>query len=723
MVYRADEVDVAAVLHRYGTQKRKRGNPKTRNTNYLYKDVVAAFDIETSTIRTGEGKSDYISVMYIWQMQIGLDCTIYGRTWQEFIDLMTSIYNALESYERLLIFVHNLAYEWQYLRDPAILGSLIDEETVFLVDSRRPVKFECYDGRIEFRCSYIHSNMSLDEFTDKMMVEHGKLSGAEFDYSKLRYPWTPLTDQELAYCIHDVLGLVECIYKECQVDKDNLYSLPLTSTGYVRRDIKKAIQKIPHGYISQQLPDYPTYKMLREAFRGGNTHASRFYSNKRIDADIRCMDISSSYPNVLINCRFPITPFREIRKECLNIEHIIGLVKKGRAVLMRIAMYDVKLSDPFWPVPYLSREKCRNIIEAVYDNGRILEAYYLEITITDVDLLILLDEYDADIEVLDAVFATYGYIPDQIRDVVRDYFRRKTGLKNVAGEEIQYTKSKNKLNAIYGMSAQNPVKLEDCYIGGNYVTGIHYHDEIRQKCFMSQDEAELADVDIVAIAHRENIDKSTMPYQWGVWCTAWARQRLEKAIKICGYEFLYCDTDSVYFYGEHDFTAYNREAMRDSKTHGAAAVDPKGKEHYMGMLELDKEMRSFKTMGAKKYAYIGLDGDLHITIAGVGKSSGAAELEEYAGDNGLPDGLDAMTEHFVFRKAGGNESIYNDAGTVIMLDGIEVYAPSNVAIVPSSYTVSMTYEYKDLLEFLLDNNLFRLYQENYKGHYIKSLDI
>ena len=29
-------------------------------------------------------------------------------------------------------------------------------------------------------------------------------------------------------------------------------------------------------YIKNQLPSYAVYKLLREAFRGGNTHASRF---------------------------------------------------------------------------------------------------------------------------------------------------------------------------------------------------------------------------------------------------------------------------------------------------------------------------------------------------------------------------------------------------------------------------------------------------------------
>ena len=98
MLYRACEINIREILDRYADQKRKRGNPRTKDCDYLYKDVVCAFDIETSLIRTGSGKSDLCSIMYIWQMQIGLDCTIYGRTWNEFLILMDDICAALMKY-------------------------------------------------------------------------------------------------------------------------------------------------------------------------------------------------------------------------------------------------------------------------------------------------------------------------------------------------------------------------------------------------------------------------------------------------------------------------------------------------------------------------------------------------------------------------------------------------------------------------------------------------
>ena len=270
--------------------KRPRGNQRTRDTEFYYKDVVCAFDIETTRYKIGEkriAKNVYkdieVSIMYIWQFQIGLDLTIVGRSWDEFNELIDMIDDGLKDNEKIVIYVHNLSYEFQFIRDKNILGGLIDEKSVFMLAPRKILKFDCCTSKIEFRCSYIHSNMSLSLFTDKMQVEHKKLSGEEFDYDKIRFPWTELSQRELEYCINDVIGLVEAIVKEMAIDGDNLYTIPLTSTGYVRRDIRKAIHDyLPKSWVKERKPDYETYKMLHEAFRGGNTHANRFNTDRII---------------------------------------------------------------------------------------------------------------------------------------------------------------------------------------------------------------------------------------------------------------------------------------------------------------------------------------------------------------------------------------------------------------------------------------------------------
>lgn len=83
--------------------KRKRGNPHGKNKNY--KDIITAFDIETTTLPDIEQ-----NFMYIWQMQIGTDLTIIGRTWAEFFTMLKKIRRWLGK-SWLVIYVHNLSYE------------------------------------------------------------------------------------------------------------------------------------------------------------------------------------------------------------------------------------------------------------------------------------------------------------------------------------------------------------------------------------------------------------------------------------------------------------------------------------------------------------------------------------------------------------------------------------------------------------------------------------
>lgn len=728
---------------------------KGKKESFLYKNVICAFDIETTRYKTGEKKyiSDgeikdkEVAIMYIWQFQIGKNLTIFGRTWEEFKDLITQIDIALKDNERLLVYVHNLSYEWNWLHDEYILGSSLDEDSVFLLESRKVLKFLSNSDKIEFRCSYIHSNMSLDEFTNKMQVEHKKLSGIEYDYDKQRFPWTEMTEKELQYCENDVIGLVECIYKEMEVDKDTLYTIPLTSTGYVRREIKAAKKQLPFNYFENMQPDFHTYTMLREAFRGGNCHASRWYSNHSLHGRIGSADRSSSYPDVQLNCKFPVTKYMSpSAKEARNTAHMFELIENGRHVLARVAFHGVKLHYNLWGSPYLTKDKCRNIkgskeYPIIYDNGRIVQCAYCETTVIDIDLKIILSsyggEYDIDrIDVIEYQFARYGEMPEPIKEVIRKFYRLKTELKGDELQAVLYVKSKNKLNAVYGNSAQDPGKINtiysslfddgDLYKEGykNRKTGerdyILKPDRDKLKEFEDNKDNDGLDKYIAEIReHNEHIKEEcyedggiTLPYQYGVVTTAWARYYLELAIRECGTSFIYCDTDSVYYDldGEPvDFTEYNKARIEASTKNNAYAVDANGKTHYMGVMEIehgdseDTIITDFKTLGAKKYAWIDNKHGLNITIAGVSKKYGKEELLEYCKEHNIKNPLDALTPGFIFRKSGGNEVEYIDKSPGLMnIDGREIYVPSCAVIRPSTYQVTLQGDYSLLLDRIAD---------------------
>lgn len=643
-------------------QKRRRGNKGSFLRPVRYLDCVTAFDIETTRLPDVEQ-----SIMYVWQWQFSDWCTVMGRTWEELLQFMRDLgeFISEDRDELLVVLVHNLSYEFQFLA--GIYDFQPDE--VFAIEARKVLKCTMFH-RFELRDTYLHSNMSLDAYCKKMGVEHGKITGS-FDYTKQRFPWTPLTPDELAYCQNDVLGLVEAYTAEMRRDGDSLYTIPPTSTGYVRRDAKKAMRSevwISH-MVHEQLPDYETYKILREAFRGGNTHANRAYAGFIVD-DVKSADRSSSYPDVLVNCKYPISPFQRVETpDFKTLKRLITVRKK--AVIMRIAFYDIHLTDEFWGCPYIPRDKCRKIMNAQYDNGRVLEADYLEISLTDIDLAIICEEYTFSNAVpIDVMTARYGKLPEPLTDLCIQYYKSKTELKGVEGQQLYYEKSKNLLNSIYGMMAQDPIKQNIDYLAGEFVE-------------RSEDPAELLE---------KAMRKAFLCYQWGCYVTAWARLRLEEGIRMAGRGFIYCDTDSVKYAGDIDWSAYNAKREKDSTKSGAFATDPHGEVHYMGVYEQEDGYRQFVTLGAKKYAYETDTGKIAVTVSGVNKKKGGEELTKHGG-------LKAFKSGFIFREAGGTESVYNDDPAVCEyhVDGRTIPITRNVVIRDSTYTLGITYEYEQLL--------------------------
>ncbi len=657
--------------------KNRRGNPGGKKRHYI--GITTAFDIETTLLDDIQQ-----SVMYIWQWQFGEDVTVIGRTWDEFLDLQKRIMAVLPEDRWLVVYVHNLSYEFQFLK--GIYKFVPDD--VFAVASRKVVKADMW-GCFEFRCSYKLTNMSLKQFTSKMQVTHQKLSGEEFDYSVKRYSWTPLSDEELEYCINDVLGLVEAVNALMARDEDTLQTIPLTSTGYVRRNAKRAMKdgSVHHNFVYSILPDLEIYRALREAFRGGNTHANRYYAGDIVE-NVHSADRSSSYPAVMCNCEFPMSAFIPILPKDLNPDYISRCIKiRHKALLLRIGIKNLNLRDKFWGCPYLSKDKCRNIHKAVdtEDNGRILEAEYLETTITDIDLNIIMEEYQGEIIFLQGWYASYKKLPSPLINEVVKYYKDKTELKGVPGQEIFYDKAKALLNSLYGMMAQDPVK----------------RNLIFQQVGDWEEDTSKTDEEILGKSNQ----RAFLAYQWGVWVTAHSRAALERGIRIVhetdGADFIYCDTDSVKYTGNVNWDDYNNDRISECKESGSMATDPQGITHYMGVFETEDlkdtgfAYRYFKTLGAKKYAYVEREGEgVHCTIAGVNKKKGGKELDKHGG-------LSAFAEGFVFKDAGGTQALYNDSPEMdhVEIEGHSVKITSNVCILPSEYTLGITGEYERIIKY------------------------
>lgn len=642
---------------------------RKKSDKTLFRNCMCAFDIETTYLDDVEQ-----SIMYIWQFAVmdlrnGNIWYCFGRTWEQFTKLLDSFYHEGIT---VLVWVHNLSYEFQFMRH----WLPFQKKNIFALKSRKVVRADI-DG-VQFRCSYIQTNKSLDAFTRDMGVVHQKLSGVEFDYSKKRYPWTEMTTEELQYCCNDVVGLLESMQVRMRMENDTLYSLPLTSTGYVRRLAKEAMRKFNHNQLQAMMCDVDVYKLLRLEFRGGDTHANRYHVNKILE-NVASYDRASSYPDVMLNYRFPMSAFTprmitdigELEKKCQI---------RDCCFIAVFTITNLQQRDIYYGAPYLSLDKAVEISGQVVDNGRILSANRAVYVFNDIDWKIVKSEYVGDVEISQVYIAKYGYLPQAFRDLVIDLFHKKTSLKNVDGQELNYMRSKELINSLYGMCAQNPVKPD-----------VIYMDEPDQAFTLE---------DIVDIGEKlEKYNKKAfLLYAWGCWVTAWARLKLKEMINIVGDNFVYCDTDSVKFLVRDDYKRivarieeYNQGLKELSISNKGYADDKKGITHYLGVYEYEETYKQFKTLGAKKYAYTRQDGTFKITIAGVPKKAGAREMGT----------IENFNVGFVFRNSGKLESVYNDSdyGTYYTDDSSEhrIEIRSNVVLRESTYEIGLSLEYMYLL--------------------------
>ena len=641
--------------------------PKNKKGGKDYLNIVCAFDIETSRLKDIEQ-----TFMYIWQFQFGRDLTIIGRTWNEYYTFLERIADHIRDIAYLVVYVHNLSYEFQFLKGMYAF----DKEEVFCTERRKVLKCTMYDC-IEYRCSYYLTNMSLDKFLVKYNVENKK--GKNFDYNKVRYSWTELSEEEIEYCINDVKGLVQALYKQLEADNDNVQSIPLTATGYVRRDVKEAMKSYNHKQLKDMLPDPDVYKLLREAFRGGDTIANRFNADEIIE-NVDSVDIVSSYPASMLMCKYPMTRFY-----LEDIRNFGRLYRSGnKALLFRVIFENIRLASAFEGHSYLSRDKCRDIIRGTYANGRIIRADMLETTITDIDYNIIKRRYKWDnMHILVLYSSRYKMLPLQLRNVIINYYKVKTELKGAeenSDDYLFYMKNKEKLNSTYGMTVEDPAKDTIDFIDNEFI----------------QRDEPLADL------IKKHNKSAFLNYAWGVWCTAHSRKRLADGIDVVTnngkdpMNFIYSDTDSIKYVGDVDFTAYNDKVQKQALDTRAYAVDNNGEVHFMGVYETEgyKKPNRFKTLGAKKYVLEDPEKKLHITIAGVNKKKGAIELEK----------IENFKEGFIFTEAGGTESVFNDNidMSYLTLAGKKIDITDNVVIRDSTYTLGITAEYRAILNSLIE---------------------
>lgn len=648
----------------YVNRKALNYNEYTINFNFKYEtkeySTVYTLDIETSRYCLNKELEEFVTYIYQWQMCDENGTVIFGRKVESLIFFLKKLNYSFD--KKVVIYVHNLSYEFHFIKD------FLDFDNVFAVDRHTVLK--ATSDNLEFRCSYKLSNMSLLKFIENTPNHYLIKGKGDLDYSILRTPNTTLNVKELGYCYNDVYCLMHSI--KYLLKDDDLKSIPLTSTGYVRRECRISMRNKDDRKIfnKTKIEDIHIYNLIYECFRGGNTASNRYHTNNIID-DVHSFDMTSAYPYVMMTEYFPYSKFMY---GTINDVEELDYYNSNYCTFALYRFKNMRLYDKT-PIPYLAFSKVRRISkENTCYNGRIIDCDYVEVMLTNVDFDVVDSMYDYDdLIVEDFYFSKKKKLPRSLRNVIMKYFNEKTQLKNV--DYYFYMKSKNRLNSIYGMLVSKIVRDEYFFNGST----IELNDNVDAQLMLDK---------------FNNSRNSFLIYQWGVWVTAYCRRNLQRAINEIGVDVVYCDTDSVKFINDHDdvFEKINNEILNNTYDIDIYSVKDE-KKYYLGVWEKEKSYDKFITLGAKKYAYM-IDDEIGVTVSGLNKENAKIELKEKGG-------LEYFKNGEVFTNSGRKSVEYvNRKEKYIKIGEEKILSGSCINMFDVEYTLGITDTMLDIIDSL-----------------------
>ena len=665
-------------------------------SKHKYYNVPASFDIETSSFHTcGNEKT---ACMYEWTFGI-CGAVVIGRTWEEFQNVIDTVVDklGLSPWLRLVVGIHNLAYEFQWFR------KRFEWFKTFSLEQRKPI-YAITDTGVEFRCTYLLSGYSLAKLGENLTKYHvEKLVGA-LDYDKIRHYKTPLTADELAYCVNDVRVVMAYIQEQIEQCGD-VSRIPLTKTGFVRRycrrmcfyDKKDTYKRQKYKEVMKGLRLTPDeFTQLERAFQGGFTHASPFATGKIIEG-VTSFDFTSSYPYVMVAYRFPMSSSEVVK--------VTKMSELRRNLKLYCCVFDVQfvgLQSKVYFDSYISRSRCWGVKQDVTQNGRVVCASELWTTITDVDFEVIEQCYEwENMRVVNFRRYKRGYLPTDLVKAILKLYEDKTTLKGVEGKEIEYLSGKENLNSCYGMAVTNPLRDTITYNGDEWGT-----EEIDTT---------------VGIEKYNNDPQRFLYFPWGVFVTAFARRNLWSGILEFGRtgDYAYSDTDSVKVTNASKHEAYlkhyNADAIRRLQRacefhnipfEKVAPRTKDGIEKPLGVWDFDGHYSRFKTLGAKRYMVEYSDdernkkndrGVINITVSGLNKKKTVPYLIQKYGRDGA---FDAFNDELYVPPefTGKNTHTYIDdrrAGVVTdyMGNTANYDELSSVHLEASDYSLSISDEY------------------------------
>lgn len=612
-----------------------------------WNDLIIGADTETSKghemIRKGPEPNHVCAWTISMRAYHQNIVTLYGNKPSEMMECLKKIREALKG-DEFYIYWHNMSYDHFFLR-LFLYREFGTPKKELNTKPHYPIMLKFENGMI-FKDSLILAQCKLEKWANDLNVHHKKAVGS-WDYDLIRDQDWKFSRAELRYIENDTLALVECLDALCTNLNKNISTMVYTATGIIRDELRKiGKQNNAHAYFLRRAGDYEQQQKLERLYHGGFSHSNRFYIGDIFDeTDIEGADFNSSYPFCLLAFRYP-GKFVPLGRD-VKPEYIIRN-SEDYGFIFRISIFNIRLKQNYFPMPCLQASKCDHSINAKIDNGRIKEAGYVTLYITEQDLLVLDSIYKWD----DATICTEvevspkEYLPRWFTDYIFERYKQKTYMKPKKKQNpVGYNLAKARVNLLYGLCVQKPCRENFVEVTEPGEYKINREGDTAE--FKSGEYRIDFDKDMRKLYQKYLDNPNTiLNYTIGVYCTAYAFRNLfllgdcvNKTYNQMGEyayppHWIYSDTDSCYSddWDKEKIAAYNERCKALLKANGYGAVVCEGKEYWLGVADIDPDdsvYTEFVTLGSKRYAGRSKkDGKLHITVAGVPKETGAKCLKD-----------------------------------------------------------------------------------------------
>lgn len=626
--------------------------------------------------------TDYENVIKKIAQYIGCKVTYDIKYDKKGVPMMTDHGDYIYSEENntyMDVFVHNLPFDASFL---------IPRENVykmFASSTHKPYYYITTLG-VQYKDTVVLTQKTLDALGKGLTKFGVRKAVGDFDYNKIRTGLTPFTKKEYGYVTNDTLVLAAYIDEELDT-YHHLCNLPMTMTGTVRDFARSAMNgtvdiykqfynsgilpknskayklfkdnctdakllsdacKEIAGTSGNQLKMTPSvYHEMRRAYTGGFTHSNPYHTGKTM-TNMQSWDFTSSYPTRMVSEKYAINDGVRIGSDN---EELISKLKSANDDDL-LYMFDVSFDSIESKVDYdfyLSVSKCECDSDSLVEsNGRVVCAKNVKTTMLSTDWETFSKVYNMKgIKFSNVYMYQLDYLPLGLVMSVLYFYKQKTELKGIVGRERDYMRGKERLNSLYGMCVQDPIKDD-----------VTYHD--KDGWFTYKTDNFSQDLMDKRIDIYNSSRTRFLYYMWGIQISSYSRRELWKGIMECGQDYVYSDTDSIkvtHADKHKDFIdKYNQEItdkINKCLSHYnldqnlATPVDIKGNKHQLGVWDPNDGFYSyFKTLGAKRYIDISKDNDVfEITIAGLSKQKGTKYMLDQTNQKyiKIPEGY-KMTE-------------------------------------------------------------------------------